>query len=203
MLPIPDPLTPNPCFYKPVLIHKSTLVGGFSFGSFQDNLTDSDARLEDEREGGQVPDLKDLAIIDPGLDKACGHMNDEPHPGKAAPSLKPATHVRRQFNSFLGDTQDRFSRHQGERITDLQTFREVFKGDAVFNDQGISQFLKDSEFVAQPKVDRTRTDLVLSKGSISMIPLRISFRISSLVRTPINPSSEIKGSRVKDSNQEL
>ncbi len=75
-------------------------------------------------------------------------MNDESHPGKTAPSLKPAAHVRRQFNPFLGDAQDRFSRHQGKGFSDLQPFREIFKGDAVLDDEGISQFLEDPELTA-------------------------------------------------------
>ena len=76
-----------------VLVPEFALIGGFSLRALKDDLTDPDTGLEDKRKRRQVSDLKHLAIVDPGLNKACGHMNDQAHSSKAAPTFKPATNI--------------------------------------------------------------------------------------------------------------
>jgi hypothetical protein len=76
-----------------VLALKLTLIRRFSLCPLKDDLTDSNTGFEDKGKGRQVSDLKHLAIVDPGLNKACGHMNDQAHSSKTAPTFKPATNI--------------------------------------------------------------------------------------------------------------
>jgi hypothetical protein len=86
-----------------VLAHKLALIRGFSLGPLEDDLTDPDTGFENERKRGKISDLKDLAIVDPGLNKTRGHMNDQTHSSKTAPSLEPAANIVRQFDPFMGN----------------------------------------------------------------------------------------------------
>ncbi len=59
-----------------VLAPEFTLIRRLSLCTLKNHLADSNARFEYKRKRGQVSDLKHLAVVDSGLDKACGHMND-------------------------------------------------------------------------------------------------------------------------------
>ena len=81
------------CILELVLVHKLALIRGFSLGPLQNDLADSDTGFEDERERGKISYLKHLTIINPGLDKPRGHVNDQTHSSKTAPSLEPAADI--------------------------------------------------------------------------------------------------------------
>jgi hypothetical protein len=78
-----------------VLVPKFALIGSFSLRTLKDDLTDPDTGFEDKRKRRQVSDLKHLAIINPGLNESCGHMNDQAHSSKPAPPLEPTTNIAR------------------------------------------------------------------------------------------------------------
>ncbi len=59
-----------------VLVLKPALIGGFSFGPHQNDLSDLNTWFEDEWKGCQVSDFKHLAIVNSGLNEAGRHMND-------------------------------------------------------------------------------------------------------------------------------
>jgi hypothetical protein len=80
-------------FLEVVLTPELPLIRRFSLCPLKDDLTDSNTGFEDEGKWRQVSDLKHLAIVDPGLNKACGHMNDQAHSSKTAPSFKPTTNI--------------------------------------------------------------------------------------------------------------
>jgi hypothetical protein len=132
-------------YLEVVLVPEFTLVGCLSLGSLENHLADSNAGLENKRKRSQVSDLKHLAIVDSGLDKTGGHMNDQAHSSKAAPAFQPTANRFGQFNPFVGDPQDRLPWHQGERFFGFETLRESFDRNAILDGARISQFFENSK----------------------------------------------------------
>ena len=93
-----------PCALETVLAHKSALVKGFSLSALKDDLADSNARFEHERKRSEIPDLQNLPVVDARLNETCGHVNDQSHSSKTAPSFQPATDIGRKSDPFMGDS---------------------------------------------------------------------------------------------------